>query len=147
MTEQTEANKLAQEQETQPAEDVKEEIKEQAEEEAKPTEEATEEEPTPQELNHDAILRAGKLEALVAAYVPANVDVESELDYVGGLSVKDGKLVGEAKYRKAPIENVPAKTETKKATPRAADAIAADDWPKDRERIREYKRKRGMYNG
>lgn len=141
----TEATKLAEARENEPAEDVKEEIQEEAAAEASPTEEAPAEEPTAEIDNDEAILRAGKLQALVAAYVPADVDVESELDYVGGLSVKDGKLIGEAKYRKAPVEvSQTTKTETKKSAPRASDAIPADDWPKQRERIANYRQKHGL---
>lgn len=137
-----ESTKLAEDREQEPAEDIKEEIREEADAD-EPAPEA--DEPNANDVNDAAILRAGKLMALVAAYVPAGVDVESELDYVGGLSVKDGKLVGEAKYRKAPTEQtLPTKADTKKSAPRQADATAVDDWPKQRERIRDYKRQHGM---
>ena len=147
MAEQTatadEQTQPAEEHEQKPAEDVDEQVREQAESEDAPAADTE----SPNADNDAQILRAGKLQALVAAYVPEGVDVEAELDYVGGLSVKDGKLVGEAKYRKPPLESQPAKQETKKAAPRQADANTADDWQKHSERIREYKRKHGMYNG
>ena len=145
MTEQTKAEntELAEDQEAPKPEDVKEEIQEEAEQEIE--DQQPEEDKSPEELNHDALLRAAKLQALVDAYVPAGVDVESELDYVGGLSIKDGKVVGEAKYRKAPTETqTESKASTKKAAPRNADATAVDDWPKERTRIQEYKRKMGI---
>lgn len=93
-----------------------------------------------QMVDTDAVLRNAKLEALIAAYLPKGTDVEEELAHVGGLSINDeGKLVGEAKYRKPPVKPSPRRAQTTKPNPRRESPTPVDDWPAQRESIRQRK--------
>ena len=47
------------------------------------------------------MLRQAKMAAVVAHYLPEGVKLDDEIDHVVGLSMKDGEVTGEARYRPA----------------------------------------------
>lgn len=143
MTEQTininpgdesDADKLAQEREQEPPEDINEGEQEAVE----PTDEAA------PEIDHADILRQAKLAHLVESYLPEGTDLETELSHVGGLEVgEDGTVTGAPVYRKPAVAVKSKKASTTKPNARTA-PTPVDDWPTRRAKIRAEKDRMGL---
>ena len=127
----SEAQKLAQEQEIETPEDIKQDENEQA---VEPTDE---DQP---EIDHADILRQAKLAHLVEVYLPEGTDVETELAHVGGLDVDDeGNVSGTPVYRKPQVSNKSTKASTAKAKTRSTATTNTDSWERKRNEIRAAK--------
>ena len=77
-------------------------------------EEQEEEELEVAEFDADSLLLNAKLQHLLAAYLPDEIDLDEELGFVTGITINDkGEVEGEARYRK-PSTAPPAKKAARK---------------------------------